>query len=379
MSVIINILLLLVVISVLTFIHELGHFIAAKLVKAKVLEFSVGFGPKIYSKKKNETDFSIRALPFGGYVKILGDGDPTESKENRKDKGNLKNKSKPAQMFVMLAGVTMNILLAVGLYTLYLGNNNWQFAIGGEYDDIHPVGAVIVKERVSDIPYMLAEDGGAKDSGMYEEGYIISVNGEEILDYDELTNVLSSLKGKTASVHACDMDNNCNTFEVLISKDGKLGVYTGYNYNSYLDYSKNKLFSGFSHSINVVKLTGEALSSLISDAKKTGDYSELSNAVSGPVGIYFIVDYFKTLGLISFLGILADLSLSLALVNVLPVPALDGGRFFILLIESILKKDLDEKVEAAIINISFIFLILFIILIMVKDIVNINELKSLFK
>ena len=89
MSVIINILLLLVVISVLTFIHELGHFIAAKLVKAKVLEFSVGFGPKIYSKKKNETDFSIRALPFGGYVKILGDGDPTESKENRKDKGNL--------------------------------------------------------------------------------------------------------------------------------------------------------------------------------------------------------------------------------------------------------------------------------------------------
>ena len=66
MSIIINILLLLVVISVLTFIHELGHFIAAKLVKAKVLEFSVGFGPKIYSKKKNETDFSIRALPFGG-------------------------------------------------------------------------------------------------------------------------------------------------------------------------------------------------------------------------------------------------------------------------------------------------------------------------
>jgi len=379
MSVIINILLLLVVISVLTFIHELGHFIAAKLVKAKVLEFSVGFGPKIYSKKKNETDFSIRALPFGGYVKILGDGDPTESKENRKDKGNLKNKSKPAQMFVMLAGVTMNILLAVGLYTLYLGNNNWQFVIGSEYDDIHPVGAVIVKERVSDIPYMLAEDGGAKDSGMYEEGYIISVNGEKILDYDELTNVLSSLKGKTASVHACDTDNNCDTFEVLISEDGKLGVYTGYNYNSYLDYSKNKLFSGFSHSINVVKLTGEALSSLISDAKKTGDYSELSNAVSGPVGIYFIVDYFKTLGLISFLGILADLSLSLALVNVLPVPALDGGRFFILLIESILKKDLDEKVEAAIINISFIFLILFIILIMVKDIVNINELKSLFK
>lgn len=379
MSIIINILLLLVVISVLTFIHELGHFVAARLVKAKVLEFSVGFGPKIYSKKKNETNFSIRALPFGGYVKILGDGDPSETKESKKDKGNLKNKSKPAQMFVMLAGVTMNVLLAISLYTLYLGNNNWQFAIGSAYEDIRPVGAVIVKERVSDIPYMLAESGGAKDSGMYEEGYVVSVNGEEILDYDELTNILKSLKGETASIHACDMDNNCNTFDVLISEDGKLGVYTGYNYNAYLDYSKNKVFSGFSHSINVVKLTGSALSSLMSDAKKTGDYSELSNAVSGPVGMYFIVDYFKTLGLISFLGILADLSLSLALVNVLPVPALDGGRFFILLFESIIKKDLNEKVEAIIINISFILLIVFIVLVMVKDIVNIDELKSLFK
>ena len=379
MSIIINILLLLVVISVLTFVHELGHFVAARLVKAKVLEFSVGFGPKIYSKKRNETDFSIRVLPFGGYVKILGDGDPSETKENKKDKENLKNKSKLAQMFVMLAGVTMNVILAISLYTLYLANNNWQFAIGSAYDDIYPVGAVIVKERVSDIPYMLAESGGAKDSGMYEEGYIVSVNDEEVLDYDELTNMLKSLKGETASIYACDMDDNCNTFNVLINEDGKLGVYTGYNYNAYLDYNENKVFSGFSHSINVIKLTGSALSSLMSDAKKTGDYSELSNAVSGPVGMYFIVDYFKTLGLISFLGVLADLSLSLALVNILPVPALDGGRFFILLVESIIKKDLNEKVEAAIINISFILLIVFVAIVMVKDIVNINELKSLFK
>lgn len=379
MSVIINILLLLVVISVLTFIHELGHFIAARLVKAKVLEFSIGFGPKIYSMKRKGTDFSIRALPFGGYVKILGDGDPSETKENKKDKGNLKNKNKPAQMFVMLAGVTMNILLAIGLYTLYLANNNWQFAIGNSYGEINPVGSIVVKERISDIPYMLADSGGAKESGMYEEGYIVSINGEDVSDYDELTKILKGLENETVSIHACDMDNNCNIFNVLISEDGKLGIYTGYNYNAYLDYSKNKIFSGFSHSINVIKLTGSALSSLMSDAKRTGDYSELSNAVSGPVGMYFIVDYFKTLGLISFLGILADLSLSLALVNILPIPALDGGRFFILFIESILRKDLNEKIEAAIINISFIFLIIFIILVMVKDIVNINELKSLFK
>jgi len=379
MSVIINILLLLVVISVLTFIHELGHFIAARLVKAKVLEFSIGFGPKIYSMKRKGTDFSIRALPFGGYVKILGDGDPSETKENKKDKGNLKNKNKPAQMFVMLAGVTMNILLAIGLYTLYLANNNWQFAIGNSYGEINPVGSIVVKERISDIPYMLADSGGAKESGMYEEGYIVSINGEDVSDYDELTKILKGLENETVSIHACDMDNNCDIFNVLISEDGKLGIYTGYNYNVYIDYSDNKLIAGISHSINIVKLSGEALSSLISQARQTGDYSELSNTVSGPIGIYFIIDYFKTLGIITFLGILADLSLSLAVINLFPLPALDGGRFLILLIESIFRKNLNQKVEAIIINLSFLFLILFIVFIMIKDIINIEQLKSLFK
>src|SRR5690606_6664000 len=110
--------------------------------------------------------------------------------------------------------------------------------------------------------------------------------------------------------------------------------------------------------INVLKLTGQVLGNLFSEAKETGDYSELSNTVSGPVGIYFVIDYFKTLGIYVFLGIIADLSLSLAVINLLPIPALDGGRAFILLIESIVRKDLNEKVESAIINISFIFLIL---------------------
>ncbi len=379
MSIIVNILLLLLVISILTFVHELGHFLAARLVKAKVLEFSIGFGPKLLSKKKKGTVFSLRALPFGGYVKILGDGDPTSSKESRKDKGNLKNKSKWAQMFVMLAGVTMNIILSIVIYTIFLGANGWKMGIGNTYEDFKSVGAVISKVRMSDIPYQIADKGAAIDAGMYEEGYIKSINDREIDDYLELTEVLGEYKGEEVSIYACNLEEECSAFNVLLSDEGKLGVYTGYNYTMYLDYTKNKIFSGFAHSINIVKLTGETLSSLISEAKETGDYSELSNTVSGPIGIYFIIDYFKTLGVIAFLGILADISLSLAVINLLPIPALDGGRFLILFIESILKKELDERIEAIIINISFIFLIVLIVLVMVKDIINIEQLKNLFK
>ncbi|KKP65464.1 MAG: Membrane-associated Zn-dependent protease [candidate division WS6 bacterium GW2011_GWE1_34_7] len=379
MSTIINILLLLLVISILTFVHELGHFLAAKLVKARVFDFSIGFGPSIFSKKYKGTVYNLRILPFGGYVKILGDGDPTGNKEDIKSKGNLKNKSKLAQMFVMLAGVTMNILLAIILYTIFLANNGWKMSIGSTYEDFKPVGATIERERMTNLPYELADEGGALDSNMYEKGYILSIDGEEIDDYRHLVEVLKSNKSEEINIYACDMDEECNFFDVVVSEEGKIGVYTGENYDVYIDYSQNKISAGASHSLNIVKLTGQVFGSMLSQAKDTGDYSELSNTVSGPIGIYFIIDYFKTLGIIMFLGILADLSISLAVINLLPIPALDGGRFFILLIESILRKDLNEKVESAIINISFMLLIVLIVLVMIKDIINIQELKSLFK
>ena len=117
---------------------------------------------------------------------------------------------------------------------------------------------------------------------------------------------------------------------------------------------------------------------IINKAQDTGDYTELSNSVSGPVGIYFVIDYFKDFGLIPFLSIMADLSLSLAIVNLLPIPALDGGRVFILTIEGLLRKNLDERVEALIINISFGLLIVLIVFVIIKDIVNIESLKNMF-
>lgn len=380
MTIIINILLLLLVISVLTFIHEFGHYLAARIVGAKVLDFSIGFGPKLLSKKIKGIEYNFRVLPFGGFVKILGDGDPTDKKEDGSDTGNLKNKSKLAQAFVMLAGVTMNIFLAFLFYFIFLSGSGWKVGIGSEYKDFKPVGAVITKERVSDLPYGLTEDSLAKESGLYEKGYIKSVNGNIVDNYTSLKSQLDGLKSMNIQVEACEfITSKCNTFTVPVNEEGKIGMYIGDNYSVYIDYSNNKLFSGFSHSINVLKLTGEVLSGLFAQAKQTGDYSSLSNTVSGPVGIYFVIDYFKDLGIFVFLGVIADLSISLAVINLLPIPALDGGRAFILLVEGILKKDLPEKVEALIINISFGFLILLIIGIMLKDIFNIEQLQSWFK
>ena len=380
LSVIVNILLFILVIGLLTFVHELGHFIAAKLVKAKVSDFSLGYGPKILSKKYRDTTYNIRLLPLGGFVKILGDGDTTKDKEDSKDDGNLKSKSKLAQIFVMVAGVSMNILLAIVFYYIFISSFGWKMSLNYQFADFKPFGATISQERVSDLPYEVQADGTAKDNNLPEKGYIVSINGQNIEYFDNLKEILQENVNKQIDLYLCDMENtDCNNYSVLIPEDGKLGVAIGYNYEVYLDYSENKLFTGFAHTINMLKLTGSVFSSLFSEAKQSGDYSQLSNSVSGPVGIYFIIDYFKTLGVPIFIGLMADLSISLAILNLLPIPALDGGRIAILLVEVIIRKDLNEKVENALINVGFIFLVVLMLGIILKDVLTIDQLQSIFK
>lgn len=381
MDIVITILLLVLVLGILVFIHELGHFLAARLVGATVYEFSLGYGPKLISKKYKGTEYSIRILPLGGFVKILGDGDPgkegeKELKESDKD-GNLKNKSKLAQMFVMLAGVTMNILLAITAYFIVLGFSSWKIDLSYEFEDFKPLGAKIVRQRDTDVPYRVLEDSFAMASGMPEEGYIKNINNDYVEYVEDISRLISG--NTSVLIDACTVEGVCDQYAVEVNDEGKIGIAIGSNYYISIDYSDNKLLSGFNHLVNNLRLIGRVFTNLFNEAKESGDYSTLSNSVSGPVGMFFLIDYFKELGWVPFISLVADLSLSLAIMNILPIPALDGGRVFILLLESIFKKDIDPKVEAIIINLSFILLMLFVVVVMVKDIVNIEKLKSLFE
>lgn len=376
-----TILLAILLLGILVFVHELGHFLAARLVGATVFEFALGFGPRIISKEYKGTVYSIRLLPLGGFVNILGDGDPSkideESLEEVDPEGNLNNKSKLAQTFVMLAGILMNILLALFCYFLVLGLSNWKIAISYEFEDFKPIGAKIVRERESDVPYQVVEDSLADQSGMPEEGYIVSINGQDVEYVENISNLIEG--NEKVDIIACTLEDECDTYEVGVGEEGKIGIAIGLNYFVYIDYSDYKILGGFSHFVNNLRLIGRVFGGMFQDAKETGDYSMLSQSVSGPVGIFFIVDYFKGLGLVALLSLIADLSLSLAIMNILPIPALDGGRVMIVAIEGILGKDLDPKVESIVINISFVLLMIFVVVVMIKDIINIEQLKSLFE
>jgi len=379
-SILINILLYIIVLGVLIFVHELGHFLAAKLVKATIYEFSLGFGPKIISKTYKKIQYSIRMIPLGGYVKIAGDGDPStkKGKKERNDSNSLKKKSKIAQAFVMSAGVIMNILLATGIYYIALFSNDWYVSLSSDFREFKPIVGEIEYEQLGEVEYKgLLEGGGAEQTGVPEEGVLKAVDGEEIEYSFDIGNILEDKKGEQVIVEICTEDD-CKDYKVAVSEEGYLGLMVYSNYIVNISYENNKAISGPGHLLNILKLTQGKLKTLFTEAKQTGDYTEVASTFTGPVGIYIVLDYFKQFGFISILSIVADLSVSLAIINILPIPALDGGRVLILIVESILKKNLNEKVEATIINVSFVFLMLLMLLILVKDFLTLDSIKSMF-
>ena len=381
LSILVNILLFVLVIGILTFVHELGHFITAKLARATVDEFALGFGPKLISKKYKGTLYSIRLLPLGGYVKIAGDGDPEKvekKKAQKKDPGNLQNKPKIVQIAVMLAGVIMNLLFAVVVYYIILATSGWQMTLDWQFENFKPTGATIQKVVAKDVEYAELVDGGnAQIAGLPTAGILKNIAGEVPEYSSDVSKILGEHKGENVQIEVCN--ESCNTYTVSVSEEGKIGIGLSTNYYVVISYENNKILGGFSHLINTLRLIGTKLGDLFTQAKTTGDYSELSNSVSGPVGIYFLIDYFKNFGFLTFLNVMGDLSLSLAIMNLLPIPALDGGRVGILIIESIIRKDLDERIKTIIINGSFIFLMILVIFIMIKDVLNIQDLKNMFK
>lgn len=362
------------VIGVLVFIHELGHFLVAKAIDAHVEEFALGLGPKIWGKKIGEVEYKINLLPIGGYVKVKGEVD--DGKEDN-DPRSLKNKPPFLRILVMIAGVVMNFILASILYFIVFLNTDFKFFLPEKYADFNPYLAEIVKEKYSDkVEYTgLADGKGAKESGMPEKGYIKSINGTEIAYTNEIPELLQEKKNEIVKIEACDIE--CNVYEVKTDELGKIGISIVSNYIYVMNYSENRLTSGFVHGINMLRVMFDSLSDVFGEAKQTGDYTMAVNSVSGPVGMYLAIDTIKDYGLLSILGLTADLSLVLAFMNLLPIPALDGGRIILTLPELLTGKKLNSKLEAVLINVSFLLLLLLMLAVFVKDIVFFNKIREL--
>ena len=369
-------------------IHEAGHFFAAKISGVRVDEFAFGFPPKLFSKKYGETEYVLNSLPIGGYVKIYGENGEIG------DKKSFVNKNAFIKIFILSAGVIMNIFLAYFLVTISLYNsasfeanqNDKQYQTFKKENRIENE-KIIIADVLSDSP---AQKVGIKAGDEVvnfflnkedSSGNIISQKSfnQKDISGDELAKTVSeninkniydkSFANSITIVYKDNVSNNVSTSTIA-------GVY-GLTENkqkviglSFIKIAKVNLTIfesvklGFEKTNEFIYFTVIGFKSLFVDLFTKG---ELSKDISGPVGIVNMVGSASSLGFSYLLTFTAVLSISLAVFNILPFPALDGGRIVFVIYESITRKKISERWQTILNGAGFAVLILLMIVVTIKD------------
>lgn len=360
-----SILIFIITLLVLVLIHEFGHFLVAKRFGIKVLEFGFGIPPRLWGKKIGETIYSLNWLPLGGFVRLLGEDEVDMVTTGIKGlhSKDFRAKSVWQRIAVVVAGVSMNLVLAwVLFYTVIVGQN---FRI------IYPVlePAVYIGGVEANFP--------AQQAGVKPGEKLISVDNQKVSDIDTARKLIKSKNGMPVTLTLGDSDGN-NLRQVSVTpkrvdnKDVLIGViFSPIPFKQYPGVSE-KIFSGINYSWDLTRITFVGLGKLVSQLVY-GDFGQVSKSVSGPVGLAIITNEILSSGgivmvILPYLWFVGVISLTLAIFNVLPIPALDGGRLLFLVIEAATKKKIKENTEKMVHQIGFIILLALALLVTYSDI-----------
>ena len=411
----ITIVKLLIIICVVATVHEFGHFIVSKLFKVQVNEFAIGFGPKIFQKKFGSTMYSLRCIPFGGYCAIEGEDGESKSEHS------FAKISWYKKILILIAGVIMNAILAIVIFlsiafsyktsttkiTSFTPNSLLEQAgvqVGDTIVSINGNKTKILSDITNqDVKYgekvkiEYIHDGDKKqielDNTVTKVGNI-GIAFKIDKQTGETTNEIDMVSGGGTAVEAGIKSGdrilsingtNTNNAEEVISiirenANAELEVSIerkGETLTKKVVPQEKEIFSLGIASTEVVNTNLKyAICNMVSDVSKIiGSYVDLFkgkvgiNDMSGIVGIGEVVS--KTSGIISFLNLMAIISLAVGIANIMPFPPLDGGKIVIVLFEAITRKKVSEKVEAIISYIGFGLLILLTIFVTYKDIIRI--------
>lgn len=418
------------ILGITVFIHELGHFMFAKKYGVHVYEFSIGMGPRLFkfNRKNDETDYCIRLFPIGGFVQMAGE--EVEVDEKIPEDKRLQSKTAFQRFMIMVAGVMMNFLLAivllffiglfntVSLNNVYVnnssieglndgdkiieidghfvnnydklalemtiaGNNNFEMTVKTKDSkektiNVNPIAVgtsnlIYGKDYGFSVNTILEEDSeeeilvitDSKIDNIKNNSKIVSIDGIEVKDYTSLLNILSNIEEAFILEYIDDNEIREITIEI---KENKEDTLLGYNYGFYIKGTEEKGF------IAAIKYAFFKFFSTIEQMIFTVVYlitGKISlNMLSGPIGIFDVVDTYSQYGFSNIVSLLCLICINVGFINILPLPAFDGGHIVFIIIEKIKGSKVNPKVENTIHNIGFILLIILMIVVTYNDIIK---------
>jgi regulator of sigma E protease len=351
----------------LVVVHELGHFIVARRNGVDVEEFGIGFPPRAWSRKtKDGYIFSLNWLPLGGFVRLKGEHDSDTQK------GSYGASKLQVKLKILLAGVTMNFLAAVAILTLLaiFAMPKTDLARLPFYDK--PQFSVPSDTKILSNKVLIAvvPDSPAAKSGLQSGDQLLRVAGTEIQESESLPALTEKLKGQTVAIEYVRDSEQVQRTDVTLLNDrnsgvGYLGVAPITSQTFRATWSAPLV--GFMTAVQYTDVSFRGLG-FIFQSLFAGQTEVAGSVVGGPVATFKILSDTSSVGIGQLLFVVAIISISLAVMNILPIPALDGGRAFVTLLFKLMKKPLKGNVEDLIHGTGFALLMLLIVFITVLDV-----------
>lgn len=328
--------------GILIFIHELGHFLLAKYNGVLVERFSIGFGPKILSRIKGETEYVLSAIPLGGYVKMYGEGPDAEIEEHLKDRS-FANKSLKARFAIVLAGPVFNFILAVLIYTaiFMVGTPRFLAYVGGVIDG-----------------------SPAQAAGLKDGDRVAALDGAQMKYWDEMSQYISQNPGKAVKF---TIERDGKLIDIAVTpqsaddknvfgealKVGRVGIKRGDVTETFRTLNPlTALGKGLQQTYRVSEL-------MVMGVVKIFERVVPADSLGGPIMIIQMAKDSAETGLLSFLSFMAIISINLGILNLLPIPVLDGGHLMFFTLEGIFRRPVSQRVRE-IANMAGLSLLVFI-------------------
>jgi len=361
-----SVIIFLVILLILVLVHEFGHFYSAKKFGIRVDEFGFGFPPKLFGKKFGETEYTFNLLPFGGFVKIFGENPDEENTNGADSARSFVNKPKWQQAIVLLAGVFANFILAWLLFSVGF-MSGFPTSVGSELggEELKDVNLVVLSVAPSSPAELAGLQTGDKILYVEKDG-----KTETLLNPESLKAfIVSSGSGELELGYARGSDKSVNITKIKPEiKEGEAVI--GISMDQ-IGTAKLPILASFKEGLSltlfVTENTALGLYNLVFDGLKGQGSLE---SVTGPVGMVGIVGDAYDFGLVYLLSFTALISINLAIINLIPFPALDGGRLLFLLIEKIKGSRINPKVMNTANIVGFGILILLMLFVTYNDIIK---------